>query len=132
MDKKIRVLLAQPSLENHSRGIITVAQMLRNAGMEVIYIGNSLPEQVAQVALQEDADVIGISVLCGSELVFGKDLIKFAKKKKLREDLLLMLGGIFPPQHIPKLKKIGFKGIFGPGATKEEIVGFIKGALPST
>ncbi len=131
MDKKIRVLLAQPSLENHSRGIITVAQMLRNAGMEVIYIGNSLPEQVAQVALQEDADVIGISVLCGSELVFGKDLIKYAKKKKLREDLLLMLGGIFPPQHIPKLKKIGFKGIFGPGATKEEIVGFIKGALPS-
>lgn len=132
MDKKIRVLLAQPSLENHSRGIITVAHMLRNAGMEVIYIGNSLPEQVAQVALQEDADVIGISVLCGSELVFGKDLIKYAKKKKLREDLLLMLGGIFPPQHIPKLKKIGFKGIFGPGATKEEIVGFIKGALPST
>jgi methylmalonyl-CoA mutase C-terminal domain/subunit len=129
MDKKIRVLLAQPSLENHSRGIITVAHMLRNAGMEVIYIGNSLPEQVAQVALQEDVDVIGISLLCGSELVFGKDLIKYAKKRKIREDVLFIMGGIFPPQHIPKLKRIGFKGIFGPGTTKEEIVGFIKGAL---
>jgi methylmalonyl-CoA mutase C-terminal domain/subunit len=129
MDKKIRVLLAQPSLENHSRGIITVAHMLRNAGMEVIYIGNSLPEQVAQVALQEDVDVIGISLLCGSELVFGKDLVRYAKKRKIREDVLFIMGGIFPPQHIPKLKKIGFKGIFGPGATKEEIVGFIKGAL---
>jgi methylmalonyl-CoA mutase C-terminal domain/subunit len=128
MDKKIRVLLAQPSLENHSRGIITVAHMLRNAGMEIIYIGNSLPKQVAQVALQEDVDIIGISILCGSELIFGKDLMNYAKKAKIRNDVLFMIGGIFPPQHIPKLRKMGFKGIFGPGTTKEEIVGFIENA----
>ena len=129
MDKKIRVLLAQPILENHSRGIITVAYMLRNAGMEVIYMGNSFPEQVAQVALQEDVDVVGISILCGNELIFGKDLVRCMKKKRLREDLLLILGGIFSPKHIPKLKKIGFKGIFGPGASREEIVGFIRNVI---
>ncbi|MBI5604461.1 MAG: cobalamin B12-binding domain-containing protein [Deltaproteobacteria bacterium] len=125
MEKKIRVLLSQPSLENHSRGIITVANMLRNAGMEVIYISNSLPDQVARTAIQEDVDAIGISILCGAELIFGKDLVDKAKEFNMREDVIFMMGGIFPPQHIPKLKEIGFSGIFGPSATKEEIVGFI-------
>lgn len=126
MKKKIRVLLSQPSLENHSRGIITVANMLRNAGMEVVYIGNSLPDQVAKTAIQEDVDVIGISILCGAELIYSQDLVNKAKEYNMRDDVVFMMGGIFPPQHVPKLKEIGFSGIFGPSSTKEEIVGFIR------
>lgn len=131
MDKKIRVLLGQPSLENHSRGIITVANMLRVSGMEVIYIGNCLPEQIIEAAVQEDVDVIGISILCGAELVYGKDLMRFAREKELMGKVVFLLGGIFPPQHKKELKDMGFNGIFGPGAGREEISSLIRQAVSS-
>ena len=128
--KKIKVLLAQFPLENHSRGIITVAGMLRDAGMEVVLIGNELPERVIETAVQEDADVIGISTYCGGELVLGSDLIKAAEEKGIKDNTVFLLGGIFPPKNMPKLKEMGFSGAFL-SATKEEIISCIESALAS-
>ncbi len=126
---RIKVLLAQFPLENHSRGIITVAGMLKDAGMEVVLIGNELPERIIDSAIQEDADVIGISTYCGGELVLSTDLIKGAEKKGIKDNTIFVLGGIFPPKNTPKLMKLGFSGVFPPSSTKEEIVSCIKKAV---
>ncbi len=127
--RKIRVLLAQFSLETHSRGIITVAGMLRDSGMEVIYIGNNTPEQIIEAAVHEDVDVVGISSYCGGELALGEDLMEAAKKRGVKDRMIFLLGGIFPPAAMPKLKEIGFDGTFPPGATREEIVSFIENTV---
>ena len=126
---RIKVLLAQFPLETHSRGIITVAGMLKDAGMEVILIGNELPERVIETAIQEDVDVVGISTYCGGELALGKDLMKAAGEKGLKDQTVFLLGGIFPPKNTPKLKAIGFSGVFPPSATREEIVSCIENAV---
>ena len=128
--KKIKVLLAQFPLETHSRGIITVAGMLRDAGMEVVLMGNALPEQIIETAVQEYVDVVGISTYCGGELALASDLIKAAEKEGIKERTVFLLGGIFPPGNAPKLKEIGFSGAFL-AATKEEIVSSIESALVS-
>ena len=125
---KIKVLLAQFPLETHSRGIITVAGMLKDAGMEVVLIGNELPERIIDTAVQEDADVVGISTYCGGELALGIDLMKAAEEKGIKDDTAFLLGGIFPPKNIPKLKELGFSGIFL-SATKEDIVSCIEKAI---
>lgn len=125
--QKIKVLLAQFSLETHSRGIITVAGMLKDAGMEVILIGNELPERIIETAVQEDVDVIGISTYCGGELALSSDLLQAAEAKGIKDNTVFLLGGIFPPKNIPKLKKMGFSGTFL-SATKEEIVSCIEKA----
>jgi methylmalonyl-CoA mutase C-terminal domain/subunit len=124
--EKIRVLLAQFPLETHSRGVFTVANMLRDSGMEVIYIGNSLPEQIVDSAIQENVDVVGISTLTGGELTLGNRVLELASKKGVKDDTVFVMGGIFPPEDEPKLKKIGFDALFTPGATKEEIANCIK------
>ncbi len=129
--RKIKVLLAQFPLETHSRGIITVAGMLRDAGMEVVLIGNTLPEQIIETAIQEYVDVIGISTYCGGELALGSDLLKTAEKVGIKEHTVFLLGGIFPPKDAPKLKAIGFNATFPPSATREEIVICIEDAVAS-
>ncbi len=123
--QKIKVLLAQFPLETHSRGIITVAGMLKDAGMEVILIGNELPERIIETAVQEDVDVIGISTYCGGELALSSDLLKAAEAKGIKNSTVFLLGGIFPPKNIAKLKEMGFSGTFL-SATKEEIVSCIE------
>jgi len=128
--KKIKVLLAQFPLETHSRGIITVAGMLRDAGMEVVLMGNALPEQIIGTAVQEYVDVVGISTYCGGELALASDLMKAAEKEGIKERTVFLLGGIFPPENAPKLKEIGFSDTFL-AATKEEIVSSIESALVS-
>ena len=125
---RIKVLLAQFPLETHSRGIITVAGMLKDAGMEVVLIGNELPERIIDTAVQEDVDVVGISTYCGGELVLGSDLMKAAEERGIKDNTAFLLGGIFPPKNIPKLKEIGFSGVFL-SATKEEIVACIEKAI---
>jgi len=125
---KIKVLLAQFPLETHNRGIITVAGMLRDAGMEVILIGNELPDRIVETAIQEDADVIGISTYCGGELALGSDLMKAAEQKGIKDNTVFLLGGIFPPNNIPRLKKLGFSGTFL-AATREEIASCIEEAV---
>lgn len=125
---KIKVLLAQFPLETHSRGIITVAGMLRDAGMEVILMGNARPEQIVETAVQEYVDVIGISTYCGGELALGGDLMKAAEERGIKKRTSFLIGGIFPPHDIPKLKKLGFDGTFL-SATKEQIVSCIQSAV---
>ncbi len=121
---KVKVLLAQFPLETHSRGLLTVAGMLRDAGMEVILMGNALPELIAETAVQEYADVVGISTYCGGEVALGKQLLKSAEAKGIKSRAVFLIGGIFPPADIPKLKRMGFDGTFL-SATKEEIVNCI-------
>lgn len=125
---RIKVLLAQFPLETHSRGLLTVAGMLRDAGMEIILMGNAMPEQIINTAVQEYVDVVGISTYCGGELALGDLLLKEAEKKGIKERTVFLLGGIFPPADIPKLKEMGFSGTFL-SATKEDIVSCIKEAL---
>ena len=128
-DGKTKVLLAQFPLESHSRGAFTVVGMLRDLGMEVVYIGNSLPEQIVGTAVQEGVDVIGISTLCGGELVLGEKVVKLAQEKGIANNTAFIMGGIFPPEDEPGLKEMGFGALFRPGATKEEIDKGIRDAL---
>jgi methylmalonyl-CoA mutase cobalamin-binding domain/chain len=133
MAEKIRVLMAMPALENHTRGFFTVASMLRDAGMEVVLVGNELPERIIEASIQEDADVIGISTYCGSPVVFGEDLLKAAEEKGVKEKTVFVIGGIFPPQDEPKLEEMGFSGVFPPGprSTREKIISCIENAVHS-
>jgi methylmalonyl-CoA mutase C-terminal domain/subunit len=126
--KKIKMLLAQFPLETHSRGMFTVAGQLRDAGMEVVLIGNELAERIIETAVQEDVDVVGISTYCGGELAMGSDLLKAAEERGIKDSTVFLLGGIFPPKDIPKLKELGFSGTFL-SATKEEIVACIEKAV---
>lgn len=128
-EKRIKVLLAKLGVEVHWRGVITVAGMLRDAGMEVVYIGNAFPSEIIETAIQEGVDVVGVSTLGGNHLTLGGELLELAKQKGVKDSMVFVIGGVFPPYDIPKLKEIGFDGIFGPGATQEEIVSFIKDAV---
>ena len=128
-ESKIKVVIATLGLETHWRGAITVAGMLRNQGMDVIYLGNAYPEEIIEVAIHEDADVVGISSLLGAHLTLGGELLQMAKQKGIKDELVFIVGGIFPPYDVPKLKELGFDGIFGPGAREEEIGGFVRNVV---
>ncbi|MFZ1282415.1 MAG: cobalamin B12-binding domain-containing protein [Ignavibacteriaceae bacterium] len=126
MDKKIRVVVAKSGLDGHDRGAKVIAAALRDAGMEVIYTGlRQTPEMIVEAALQEDADVIGISVLSGAHMtIFPK--IKNLLNEKGMNDVLLTGGGIIPEEDIAKLKNIGVGEIFTPGASTTDIADYIK------
>jgi len=124
-EKKIRVLIAKPGLDGHDRGAKIIARALRDAGMEVIYTGlRQTPEQVVSAALQEDADVIGLSILSGAHNHIAPRLMQLLKEKGL-DDVLVVIGGIIPDVDIPTLKEIGVKGIFLPGTPMQQIIDFI-------
>jgi len=120
--KKIKVLLAKLGLDVHNRGIITVAKALGDAGMEVVYIGNSLPGVIVQTAIQEDVDVIGVSSLGGAHLTLGKPLIEIARQEQLTDSVVFVIGGVFPPDDTLRLRESGYDAVFTPGATRSEIV----------
>lgn len=125
-DKKIRVLIAKPGLDGHDRGAKVVARILRDAGMEVIYTGlRQTPEMVVAAALQEDVDVIGLSILSGAHMTLFPRIMDLLKEKGLG-DTLVFAGGIIPDDDVPALKEMGIQGIFGPGVSTEEIVGFVR------
>ena len=126
MARKIKVLLSKLGLDVHNRGIITVANELRNAGMEVIYLGNSLPREIIKAAIQEDVDVIGVSSLGGAHLTLGGELIEEVKREGLQDRMTIVIGGVFPAEDAGKLREMGFDGTFLPGASREEIVSSIK------
>jgi len=125
-EKKIRVLIAKPGLDSHDRGAKIVARALRDAGMEVIYTGlRQTPEQIVEAALQEDVDVIGLSILSGAHNTLFPRTMQLLKKKGLT-DVVVFAGGIIPEEDIPKLKKTGIKEVFGPGTTTSTLVEFVK------
>ena len=123
--RKIRVIVAKPGLDGHDRGAKVIARALRDAGMEVIYTGlRQTPEQIVTAALQEDADVIGLSILSGAHNHIAPKLMELIKTRGL-DDVLVVIGGIIPDVDIPKLREIGVKGIFQPGTPIDDIVKFI-------
>ena len=124
--KKIRVLIAKPGLDGHDRGAIVVAQGLRDAGMEVIYLGLRVtPEQIAEAAVQEDVDVVGLSCLSGAHLVLFPKTVSLTRERT-DKDILFIGGGIIPKKDVSKLKETGIAQTFGPGTPIPEIVNFIK------
>lgn len=125
----IRVVMATLGLEPHWRGAVTVAGILRDLGMEVVYIGNAYPQDIIKVAIQEDVDVVGVSTLTGTHLALGCELLQTARQEGIKDKIVFAIGGIFPPNDVPKLREAGFDGIFGPGATAEEIDHFIRNAI---
>ena len=125
MTRTLRVIIAKPGLDGHDRGAKVIARALRDAGMEVIYTGlRQTPEQIAAAALQEDADVVGLSILSGAHNHIAPQLMDLLKQKGL-DDVLVVIGGIIPDVDVPKLKEIGVKGIFLPGTPMQEIIDFI-------
>jgi len=123
--RKLRVVIAKPGLDGHDRGAKVIARALRDAGIEVIYTGlRQTPEQIVAAALQEDADVIGLSILSGAHNHIAPRLMQLLREKGL-DDVLVVIGGIIPDLDIPKLKEIGVKGIFLPGTPMQEIIDFI-------
>jgi methylmalonyl-CoA mutase C-terminal domain/subunit len=126
VEKKIRILVAKPGLDGHDRGAKVVAQALRDAGMEVIYTGlHQTVDQIIQAALQEDVDVIGLSIMSGAHLPICEKLTKKMKEKKL-EDVLVVVGGVIPKRDIPSLQKMGVHGIFSGGTPFDESIKWIK------
>ena len=127
--KKIRVLMAKPGLDGHDRGAKVIAQGLRDMGMEVIYLGLRLtPEQIAEAAMQEDVDVVGLSCLSGAHMTLFPKTVSLIRKES-DKDILFIGGGIIPEKDIPKLKESGFAHTFGPGTPISEIGEFIKTSL---
>jgi methylmalonyl-CoA mutase C-terminal domain/subunit len=125
MNPKIRVVIAKPGLDGHDRGAKVIARALRDAGMEVIYTGlRQTPEQIVSAALQEDADVIGLSILSGAHMHICPRVVALLKEKGL-DDVQVVVGGIIPDVDVPKLQAIGIRGIFLPGTPMQQIVDFI-------
>ena len=125
--KKIRVLVAKPGLDSHDRGAKVVARALRDAGMEVIYTGlRQTPEQIVETVLQEDVDVLGLSILSGAHMTLFPKIVDLMKQKGI-DDVLVFAGGIIPKEDGLSLKKLGIKEIFGPGTQTETVVSFVKG-----
>ncbi len=126
MERKIRILIAKPGLDGHDRGAKVVAQALRDAGMEVIYTGlHQTVDQILQTAIQEDVDVIGLSVMSGAHLPICEKLTQKMKEKNL-QDILLVVGGVIPKKDIPLLQQMGVKGIFPGGTPFDESINWIK------
>jgi len=128
--RKIRVLIAKPGLDSHDRGAKIVARALRDAGMEVIYTGlRQTPEQIVETALQEDVDVIGLSILSGAHTTLFPRIIELMEEKELN-DILVFAGGIIPEEDVTEMKKLGVKEIFGPGTPTETLVRFVRENVP--
>jgi methylmalonyl-CoA mutase C-terminal domain/subunit len=124
--RRIRILVAKPGLDGHDRGARVIARAFRDAGFEVVYTGlHQTPEQIVAAAVQEDVDLIGLSVLSGAHMSLFKRVLELLKANKA-DDVMVIGGGIIPEEDIPKLKRLGIKGIFLPGTSLDEIVGWVK------
>ncbi len=124
--QKIRVLIAKPGLDGHDRGAKVIARALRDAGMEVIYTGlHQTPEMIAEAALQEDVDAVGLSILSGAHMALFPRIMEELRSRGL-DDVLVYAGGIIPDDDIPAVKEMGVAGVFGPGTPMEEAVRFVQ------
>lgn len=129
MMRKTRVIIAKPGLDGHDRGAKVIARALRDAGMEVIYTGlRQTPEQIAAAALQEDADVVGLSILSGAHMHICPRLMELLREQGL-DEVTVLVGGIIPDSDVPKLKALGIEGVFQPGSSMQTIVDFINHAV---
>jgi len=124
MSRKKRVLIARLGMDAHWRGSIVVARALRDAGIEVIYIGNQMPEGIVKTAIQESVDIIGLSSLSGNHMILAPEVVKILKRVGA-EDIKVIFGGTVPPEDIPLLKATGILEVFGPGSSLRRIIDFI-------
>jgi len=128
-NQAIRVLIAKPGLDGHDRGAKVIARALRDAGMEVIYTGlRQTPEMIAEAALQEDVDVVGLSILSGAHMALVPRIRQVMDDNGL-QDVILLIGGIIPDDDVPTLQQMGVSGIFGPGTSTDEIVTYIRKSM---
>jgi methylmalonyl-CoA mutase C-terminal domain/subunit len=128
-DSPLRVVVAKPGLDGHDRGAKVVARALRDAGMEVVYTGlHQTPEQIVEAAIQEDADLVGLSVLSGAHMTLFAKVMELLKERDAT-DIVVFGGGIIPEADIPELEKIGVAKVFTPGATTTDIVAWVRGAV---
>lgn len=129
LQKKIRVLVAKPGLDGHDRGAKVVARALRDAGMEVIYTGlRQTPEMIAESALQEDVDAVGLSILSGAHMALAPRVLELLKANG-QEHVRVFLGGIIPDEDVPKLLEMGISGVYGPGTLTDQIIHDIRSAI---
>jgi methylmalonyl-CoA mutase C-terminal domain/subunit len=129
--RKIRVLVAKPGLDGHDRGAKVVARALRDAGMEVIYTGiRQTPEMIAEAALQEDVDVVGLSILSGAHMALCPRVVELLRANDM-SNVVVLVGGIIPDDDVAPLKELGVKGVFGPGTNTGDIIGFIRTSCSS-
>lgn len=125
-DRKIRVLMSKPGIDGHWRGGIVVSRALRDAGMELIFGGFQSVEQIVEAAIQEDVDVIGLSIHSGAHFAYTKQVIDLLKERGVFEHIIVLLGGVIPAKDFPELRKMGVANVYGPGSMVNDIVDFIK------
>ena len=129
LPRPVRVLVAKPGLDGHDRGAKVVAAALRDAGMEVVYTGlHQTPEMIATAAVQEDVDVVGLSILSGAHMTLVPRVVELLREKEAG-DVVVIVGGTIPGDDIPELKKLGIAEVFTPGASTQDIIEFVKGAV---
>ena len=126
MKRNLRIVIARLGMDAHWRGSIVVARALRDAGMEVIYLGNQMPEDIVESAIQEDADVIGLSTLSGNHMILAPEVVRILREKGV-DDTAVILGGTIPPNDVVKLKEAGIAEVFGPGSSLNKIIQFMVG-----
>jgi methylmalonyl-CoA mutase cobalamin-binding domain/chain len=127
--RKIRVVVAKPGLDGHDRGAKIIARALRDAGMEVIYTGlHQTPEQIVETVIQEDADAVGLSILSGAHMTLVPRIVALLHEQGI-DDVVITVGGTIPADDIPELKELGIAEVFTPGASTQDIVDFIRGAV---
>ncbi|ADG05238.1 cobalamin B12-binding domain-containing protein [Kyrpidia tusciae] len=129
MEKKIKVIMVKLGLDIHWRGALVVSKMLRDRGMEVVYLGNLFPEQIVQAAVQEGADVVGLSTLGGNHLTLGPKVVELLRAKGM-EEVLVIMGGVIPEEDVPALKEAGIAEVFGPETPIDAIESFIRSRFP--
>jgi methylmalonyl-CoA mutase C-terminal domain/subunit len=128
--RKIRVVVAKPGLDGHDRGAKIIARALRDAGMEIIYTGlHQTPEQIVETVIQEDADAVGLSILSGAHMTLVPRIARLLEEREA-EEVVLVVGGTIPAEDIPELKKLGVAEIFTPGSSVQEIVDYLREAVP--
>ncbi|MHA2037869.1 MAG: cobalamin B12-binding domain-containing protein [Promethearchaeota archaeon] len=125
-DKKIRVLMSKPGIDGHWRGGIVVSRALRDAGMELIFGGFQNVQQIVEAAIQEDVDIIGLSIHSGAHFAYTQEIIDLLKEKGVFDDIMILLGGVIPAKDFPKLREMGVANVYGPGTLTNDIVEFIR------
>jgi methylmalonyl-CoA mutase C-terminal domain/subunit len=125
-DKKIRVLMSKPGIDGHWRGGIVVSRAIRDAGMELIFGGFQNVQQIVEAAIQEDVDIIGLSIHSGAHFAYTQEIIDLLKEKGVFDDIMILLGGVIPAKDFPKLREMGVANVYGPGTLTNDIVEFIR------
>jgi methylmalonyl-CoA mutase C-terminal domain/subunit len=125
-DKKIRVLMSKPGIDGHWRGGIVVSRAIRDAGMELIFGGFQNVKQIVEAAIQEDVDIIGLSIHSGAHFAYTQEIIDLLKEKGVFDDIMILLGGVIPAKDFPKLREMGVANVYGPGTLTKDIIEFIR------